>query len=357
MDKILLVDYYGTCDENGTPVGHSAKVLREYGELLNGNFEVDAAVSPCMVDEAENCFRNVIPLKYNINAGQTSKLIEKIKDKYKLLANIRRTLKAENYDIYWFIRTDFFLMLFLPFLRKGKNKKKVALIYQNRFGKGKKGALLDKIFRRGIRELQGIMYTQKSIEKIHSNMLYVPDYFYDDKKYKKYKNLPKKNKAVCLGTMNSYKLLEQLVSAFNRNGIQIDIVGFFYEKERVSKIKNIAGNNIYIEDTILSEDDYYRSLAEAKYSVLPYDMNQYQQRSSGVLLESIFLNTIVVAPEQLLKQNNVVGLGYQNIVELEEKEFFFKQVDMHNIRETYDKKKISEHITGFLDEIINAKDI
>lgn len=353
MDKVLLIDYYGTCNREGELVGHSNKVIKEYGELLKGEFDVGVAVSPCMVAGMKNEFNEVIQLKYNIYTNTAIRLSGKIKDKIKLYINIYQALKVGGYDIYWFIRSDFFLFLYLNVLCIIKKRKMIALIYQSEYGGEKLKRIINCIFRLGIHKLDGIIYTQKNLKTLHSKGLYIPDYYYDEKKYEKYKKLKKKDKAVCIGTMNTYKRLEELVDAFNRNGMYLEIIGYFYEKDRVHKLKSIAKENVYIEDAILSDDRYYSLLAESKFSVLPYDMKEYNQRSSGVLLESIFLDTIVVAPQELLRQNNVKGIGYNSITQLEEPEFFNKWLDQANVNVEYDKKKISKDLINFLKIVKN----
>ena len=45
-------------------------------------------------------------------------------------------------------------------------------------------------------------------------------------------------------------------------------------------------------------------------------MNQYQNRTSGILLESAFLGVVPVAPMELLKTNNIDGIGYRMLDEM-----------------------------------------
>ena len=59
-------------------------------------------------------------------------------------------------------------------------------------------------------------------------------------------------------------------------------------------------------------------LASYKYVVLPYDAKCYDGRTSGVLLESIFVGAIPIAPKALLHQNGISGLGYTRLSEIEE---------------------------------------
>ncbi len=316
MKKVLLVDYYGTCDESGKPIGHSQKVLQEYSNLIKEYFTVSAAISPCLMNGLDDKFAEIVPLRYNISANGTKSFAERITDKVKLIANIRQALKVKGYDIVWFYRTDFFLFFYFCLRRKKGQLKIVGQVYQEEFVSGSLAKVLNYFYKKGARKFDGLIYTQKGMAGFHPNTLHIPDYYYDEQKYGKYLAIQKKDMAVCIGTMNPYKRLEELVDAFNENGMQLEIKGYFYEKERFQKLLKRKKDNIVIEDVVLSEEEYYRLLAEAKYSILPYDMEQYGCRTSGVLQESLFLNTIPVAPKALLEENGVEGIGYEQIEEL-----------------------------------------
>ena len=45
-------------------------------------------------------------------------------------------------------------------------------------------------------------------------------------------------------------------------------------------------------------------------------MKVYEGRTSGVLLESIFVGTIPIAPKRLLEENEVRGIGYETLDEI-----------------------------------------
>lgn len=351
--KVLLVDYYGICDETGKPIGHSPKALKEYSDLIKKNFSVSAAVSPCLIGGLKEEYEELIALKYNIYADGNKTLLGRIIDKFKLFYNINETLKYSDYDIVWFYRTDFFLFFYF-FLRKKRNQPKlVALVYQEEFITGRLSKILSYLYRKGAGKFHGLIYTQKGMAGFHGNTLYIPDYYYDEKKYGKYRNIPKKEMAVCLGTMTPYKKLEELIDAFNENGMQLEIKGYFYEKERFQKLLQRKTDNIIIEDVVLSEEEYYRLLAEAKYSILPYDMKQYGSRTSGVLQESLFLNTIPVAPRALLEENGIAGIGYEEIEEMKRLDLFSEDVmiSYSELLSEYDRKQIQEKVICFLQEV------
>lgn len=352
--KLLLVDYYGICDEKHRPIGHSQKVLQEYAELIKDSFNITVAVSPCLMNGLDNKFDKIILLKYDIIEDGKKTLWDRIKDKFKLFYNIKEVMREKEYDVIWFYRTDFFLFFYF-FLRIKYKRNKMpifGLLYQEDFGGGRLSPLLTYFFRKGALKFDGLMYTQKGMVQFHPNILWLPDYYYDENKYKKYQGTKKCKTAVCLGTMNPYKKLEELVDVFNENGLDLEIKGYFYEKDRFQKLKKKKKENILIEDVILSEDEYYRALAEAKYSILPYDIEQYGCRTSGVLLESLFLNTIPVAPKELLRENDIEGIGYESLTELSDSAWVEKnkQKTEINLNIHFDKSNIKHRLISFINQ-------
>ena len=353
MKNILLADYYGTCDQEGNPIGHSPKVLQEYYGLLEGEYMIGAALSPCLIKAAEQRFQKVFALKYNIREYGHKGLWERIVDKLKLFYNIRQVLQIRNYDVIWFYRTDFFLFFYFFFHRKTIAAKTVALVYHEGFGQGRLGKILNFFYRRGASKFDGMIYTQKGMAGFHPNAIYIPDYYYSKEKYRQYERTDKKEKVVCPGTMNPYKKLEETVEAFNINRINLEMKGYFFDKNRFRRLLERKNDNIVIEDVILNEEEYYQMIAEAKYCILPYDMEQYAGRTSGVLQESIFLNTIPIAPAELLNENGIQGIGYEDILDLgtKWKEMTEKTVDNSMLFTEYDRTNIRERLIEFMADI------
>ncbi|MCM1125475.1 MAG: hypothetical protein NC429_03305 [Lachnospiraceae bacterium] len=357
MVRVLLVDYYGTCNKEGEPVGHSSKVLAEYSNLLKEKCKVGAAVSPCLIPKEIEKYNEIISLKYNICTEDAKSIAGRIRDKFKLFYNIRQAFKIKGYDVLWFYRTDFFLYLFLYlFYRKEKEYKLIVQVYQDEFGKGWLGSLLKKIFMAGVSKADGIIYTRQGMQFPHRNTFYMPDYYYSEEKYAKYLGVKKQYKVVCLGAMNPYKKLEELVEVFNVNGICLEIKGFFYDKKRYEELCKVKKDNITIENRILGEEEYYSIMAEAQYSILPYDIQQYSGRTSGVLQESIFLGCIPIAPYQLLKENGSAGIGYEELRDLAERDFFRQEaaLDVSAFRAAHDEKKIRKELYSFCINVKNG---
>ena len=121
--------------------------------------------------------------------------------------------------------------------------------------------------------------------------------------------------------MNPYKKLEELVEVFNDLDYPLEIAGYFFDRDRAARLKQRVKDNIFIDDRILDDVEYYEKLGSARYAVLPYDMEQYKNRTSGILLECAFLGVVPIAPHELLKENGLKGIGYTSIEEIGEKIF------------------------------------
>ena len=262
-----MVDYYGTCDERGKAIGHSPKVAREYRELFPEKETVDLAVSSCIAHEVRDVgFDHIYRLPYNIVESNYNKLSKRIIDKFKLFANIHHVFRIRGYNLLWFYRVDFFLFLYMLFVRKRKSKK-ICLIYQMGGGTGVLEKVMDFVYKTGLMKFDGVIYTQPKMNIPVKRSFYMPDYWYKKDKYAHFAALPKAEKTVCLGAMNPYKRLEELVDIFNESGYPLEIAGYFFDKERATRLKERARENVSVRDCILSEEEYYEKLGSARYSI------------------------------------------------------------------------------------------
>lgn len=358
MKKIILVDYYGNCDTAGKSLGHSHKVLNEYQALIDGVYCVEAILPQCVINEVDsNLFSKVYRLPFQIIEEGNRNIVKRIFDKIKLMINIYLALHKTSADIIWFYRTDFFLFFYMFLHRKYKKGKLLCLVCQQKFAEGKLGNLLNYIYQKGLQKFDGVIYTQKGMKPKHNQTFYMPDYYYDSKKYSPYLAVEKEMKVVCLGTMSPFKKLEELVEVFNENGIPLEIIGRFYDKKRAERLRKNANANILIQNTILTEEEYYKKLAGALYTILPYDMQQYVGRTSGVLIEALFVQTIPIAPDSLLNENKLKGIAYKSLQELINFDIFESNKENLSIalkkelQEYPVKKELEDGILNFIDNI------
>lgn len=353
-EPLVFIDYCGSCDGEGKAIGHSPKVLMEYADLLKDHYKLEAILPLCVHESVkEGTFDKITNLPYQIVEEGNRGLLKRLVDKYKLFRNIGLSNRYSEHKICWYYRTDFFLFFYYFFHRKPKDKIMICLLYQQKFAEGILDKILNIIFKRGLSKFDAVIYTQKNMKIPHPKVFYMPDYYYDAK-YEPYRKMPKDDKVVCLGTMNPYKELEKLVDVFNANGMKLEIAGKFLDQQRYLDLQHRAKDNVIVENVVLSEDDYYKKLAGAKYSILPYDMKVYEGRTSGVLLESVFVGTIPIAPKRLLEENEVRGIGYDTLQELFESSFFNKIRLEKEENLLIDKNMIKGAIYDWLCGIVNG---
>jgi len=321
--KITMCNYYGMCDSNSNVMGHTCKVTKEYFELLSKRYTVSLTASPCIIDalNAEG-FQSIRKLSYNIRIDEPFTIKKRILDKIKLLKNLQECFQKEEDRVLFFYQVDFFFFFYVSLFYRRHSKKIYCLIFHQDFTGGPLEKILGRFYKKALKKIDGILYTQKGHPVIHPSVSWMPDYLYTEKRYGKYQRINKQEKAVCLGTMNRYKCLEELVEVFSKTGYPLEITGRFDSTERYERLKrkaaenNAMKNNITIENRLLTEEEYYEILGSAKFSLLPYDMAQYQNRTSGVLLESLYVGSIPIAPSVLLEQNELPGIGYEALSEL-----------------------------------------
>lgn len=317
--NLYIVDYIGNCNENNQPIGHPIKVVNEFFELLRKDINVGLAIPIIYkskindVDKAKEIiwFERVTQILRSNRLPKITLNLNKIK-------NIKQVIYNCKYENIWFINADFCLGVALTlYKKKSKNKNIIVTLYMNNYDNIGIGTKIKNYFyQKIIKNASVIIASSNNLSFNAKKIEYIPDYFYSDNLYGKYKNVIKENKVVCVGTMNKTKELETLISVFNRINIKLYIIGSFSDKEQFDKCNLIKKDNIIIENKIVTKEEYYNLIASSKYVIIPYKMEQYTNRTSGVLLETMFLGSIPIAPEFLLDFNNIKGVGYNSLNEL-----------------------------------------
>lgn len=338
--KITLVDYIGNSDENGNPIGHPLKTVNTYYNLLKNdlNLEVVVPKNYKRLVEADD----IKFLDYFKDMTEDNIFI-KIVDIFKRYINIRKAFSISNNEIIWFMNIDFVLFLFL-LIHKPKNKLVVNMYNQKSIGKTSvKNLIKDFIYKKGIRKIDLIFSSDIKLDL--KNSVYIPDYFYDKSIYHKFSD-NSEDYFLCIGNMNEGKNIEKLVEIFNKNSLKLKIIGKFWDEKKYELINEFANKNVEVKNTYLSEEEYYEMISKAKFVILPYKKELYNGRSSGVLLESLFMKKTVIAPKFLLDYHDLPGVKYGALDDLDFKNIskiddfsFLKKFEIDNI-----KIKIINHI-------------
>ncbi len=313
---ISLVLLRNVVDESGKPVGHAYKQIKQSCELLRAagykSCQIEVMASKENLDGLDVSCKT--PLPFSIVAGQYSDR----EDKYKLYLNYLYAKMKCKSKIVWFVLVSEVIVKcigILPF-----HQKQVATTFYNWDTYiehiGKKKALRREQIIDGLNKLSLCIATNPSY-KPKRRFIHLPDY-YQEQRQKELCGISKENKVVCVGEMRRGKGIDKLIKAFSKQGtnLQLEIHGSFSDRELLNELKKMKRSNIHIFDKNLSDDEYLEVIASAKYVALPYDMRDYSRRTSGVLLDCIFVGGIPVAPQELLNNNEIQGIGYDNISEI-----------------------------------------
>jgi glycosyltransferase involved in cell wall biosynthesis len=315
VKNINMVNYFAPIDSSGIPVGHHAKAIMEYIRLIKkmGGFNIRVFCPKELKPYLENI--EATDLKYSFIGGK-KRIYSKVLSIVKRMININSLInKSAEHDIIWFSSVDYVLYIYL-LLFKLKIKKKslniVVTLYQIKYNSFLKN-ILAKI---SIHLVDLVVLTNNNIA-LPIKHLYMPDYFFDEGLYNKYRANEKKYDFICVGLMKKNKELHELVKVFNNLNLNLKIIGKFEDEQLFGELVAIANTNITIENKYLSNSEYYNLISCANFVCLPYKNDIYDNKTTGVLLETIFLNSIPIAPKKILKKNNVAGIGYEKITELE----------------------------------------
>ena len=320
--RLLLVDYLGNSSKDGKPIGHSIKVLKEYVELLINDFTIGIAAPKNVINETKemDVEKIILPLYICIDENDNLKKADVVKE------NLDTVLKIKGYDIIWFYAIDNSLYSWI-IMHPSLYKRSICTVYQEKFS-SRKTTILYWILKKKI----GLIVSTCA-QTGNQRALILPDYYYKDEIYNR-KKMSKKNYVICVGTIGPEKQLEKIIPLFNSNHYQLKIVGHFRDSIRFENLNRNSNNNILIEDTYLSEDEYICTLKEARFAILPYDIKSYKNRTSGVLQECVFLNTIPIAPKALLEYNRIPGIFLE---ELYEGRINLDEIDCLSYYKKYDK--------------------
>lgn len=307
MKKIILADYMGYGDQDGNPVGHVEKVLLENSKLVPDEIEIGYAVTYNYCKS----FSNIIcKLPYFVNVKeQSGNVLFNAKRMLKSFINIRKILQIKNVDIIWFCNVDQFMFMYLGIFGF-HNKRVIVTTFHQNYTKRYHNFFLQKVSSK----IELFLYSNAQFKvSDKQNFMFMPDYLYDKKVYSEYRLINKVDRVVCLGTMSRAKKIKETVEMFREIGYPLEICGYFYDKEYYKEVQAYIADNITIENKYVDYEEYLKKLAGSKYCILPYDKKTYENITSGVILESIFVGTVPITIEDLLDKMQVDGLTISNL--------------------------------------------
>lgn len=315
---VYLIDYIGNSDKNGNIVGHPLKVLDEYIKLLrNSGINIKFALPHNYRGKIDDADDNILYFKYFIDVTSINKK-NKILNTFKKLINLFKLYRNINKDdILWFYNTDFVLGIILSCFNFRNSVWITNYMSNYNFGSKLSNKIKNFYFNKLFNRADKIFTTNKKNRS--DKYFYLPDFFYNKDIYEKYTNGDKADQIACVGTMSEEKDLEGIVEiSKNLPEYNFIIIGSFFNNERYKKLKMNECSNLKVINKKLDLDQYYKTISESKYIILPYKDEYYAGRSSGILLEAIFLGSMPIAPEFLLDFSGIHGVKYPEIKDVPE---------------------------------------
>lgn len=355
--KLLLIDYVGQSDDRGQPVGHSVKTLKEALDLLDGTIQCELVIPRNYGPEFPIDKKQVTHYLNYHSSINIKKVYNRMFGVWRKLSNLKKVFKNFKEEVLWFVHPDFLLFVFLFFyFFKIRNKILITMYMEGyNLGNTAREKIKHFFFKRTISRVDLVVKNSDKI-KVSENEIFCPDYLYKEDRYKPFPKVVSKKQEHVLGTgvMNRAKDVLNLVKVWRRSDInfKLKVSGFFPDKKLFEEVKEYAGDRIEITDCYPSSDEYYTKIAESKFVILSYKKSKYTKRTSGILLESIYLDTPVIAPAFLLDYTGLPGIGYDSLEDIErilagldERKLAEIKKEMAQVRNEYRfgtmKKKIS----------------
>lgn len=244
MNRITLVDYIGYCDSKGEVTGHTAKTLKETKEMLSDSYDVSMVVTPPYAQFFDDsCIASVLP--YESSPQRQSSKFKKIGLYIKKIRAVRNIVNNES--TVWFVNTDFWLYVGLLFSKKKKRQKIFATNYLDFYSKKN---LKNFIYNCAVKKINCVFHT--NVELKRDKHQYVPDYWFDKRKYDKYFVKEKQKDVYICGEINEGKDIIGAIEAFNANGEALIICGKFASQSTYKEVVTKAHKNIRIENIRLA---------------------------------------------------------------------------------------------------------
>lgn len=283
--KLLLIDI-ASLNKNGKLYGHGLNVAKNYTEVLKNYFD-------CYVVGGKvykEYFQQYIRLPFSFSFHENG-FIKNIKGLTNVLVSL--LLKADIYIFQSQYNIPILACLkFFPFLVKNK---KIYLIMYNDPINNPIYPTEKKWFMSAQDRIYGIITCNVEwTNSLNCKVINLPDYL-PENNYIEKKQSHQYDFAV-LGTISEWKNCEMVIEAINKTDYTCLIAGNFEDKERKDKMCEIAGERVTILDEYLSTEKYFDLFSKTSCIVLPYNKEYYNNKSSGVVLESLYRKIPVIAP-------------------------------------------------------------
>jgi hypothetical protein len=355
---IHLVDYIGQSSTDRRPVGHASQALKDLRDLLSG-WVTAAFVLPRNYGEFFPDLKSstAFELRYFCDVDIRSPFC-RIRCLFGKVRNLLHVFLSGKGKILWFMNVDFLFFIFLVLFPLSRKTTVISTLYLQEYGQGSgRGRRIKNHFlRRGLKKVDLVVKSNSAMFFSGRNV-FCPDYIYRRDMFPMQSE--KKTYLLCAGLMNQAKEVEKLASVCCDAKIPLKIAGFFPDKKLLKKVEKHSGGSVEVVDRYFAEEEFRQMVSGAEFLVIPYREENYDRRTSGIFLESIYADTVPVAPEFLTRFMNLPAVEYDRLENLPVILRALNKGDLENlrkkmgaVRERYSLKRVRVDLCAALDKVL-----
>lgn len=307
MNKLIIADIVSLNSE-GKRVGHYHALYSNYKSLFEDKLNIQIAGGPVYKNKYDDSELLLLPY----DTYQNESLIKQI---YLITRNLEYLLKNTEDDDIIIIQAAKPATCMLAMSLVGNKKRKVYFIEYDTTAINSK--IKKYIFSIAQKYINGIICPTNDIGKTF-NLPYivVSDYIYTGDIFKSSDFKSKQYDFCMVGRLEKDKGIEEVAEKLANTQYKVVIAGNNGSADH-NKLQKIAQtcNNITLDIGFISDEVFYGYIKNSKYSILNYQ-GVYTNRSSGVVLDSIFLGTPVIGRKcvalDFIEEQNI-GKLFNNI--------------------------------------------
>ena len=343
MKKLIIADLksFNNCN---IQTGHYFALARNFKELFSSICQVRIAGGPIYSKNFKE--EELLPLPYDFIVGNNV-----LKNKWSTLMNCYHLMRQTQTNDIIVLQMSGAVTNFLALILFGSKKKK---IYSIQYDTETLNTPIKKlIYWLAKSKITGIICPSDIIgEAFHLPYCVVSDYIYASNP-DKIEFIPfteKKYDFAIVGRITPEKGIIEALKRLATTPYRTIVAGKPQNKEIEKQLQKFAASNPNIELHLgfVSDNDFYHYLRQSKYSLMNYQ-GVYGNRSSGVVLDTLFNGTPVIGHRSLALQfieKEEVGILYDDIT----------QMDLSIVEDSQQHFFYTKHISRYLQKHKQYKD-
>ena len=317
MNRIIMADI-GSVSYAGGPTGHCFAVAQNYLDMFKQHDEIVVAGGPIYQHKFS---ANLLQLPYNHVIGES-----KLKEKWHELMNcctLFKQVRSEDILIMQSIALVTAYMGIILFLHKP-----CRLFFIQYNTESISNPIKRILWKMVTSKVHGIITTFPSVALAYKKpYILIPDYVYTDDQPTSFPSFDERKYDICmLGHIYRDKGVVEALRHLIGKGLKIVVAGKVGEPDLEPEIRDLVKEDKDIELYIgyLPDETYHAYLANSKYCMLNY-RGSYNEHSSGVVYESLFHGTPVLATKTMstkMINEYKLGISFDNVTELDTSRLF-----------------------------------